>query len=165
MQKSRYLCKTLIYTTFQKSVLNSECTNFFLQFFLCFALKRIRDTMHEIIKSFNLDNVSRACMCRYCILQRIIGICCLQIRIVTASCYLTRKAGGGSIPARLAWYESTFRMDEGPESYVNRRSERGADKSGEEGVESIFPLERRIYAISVVRYMWDSLFGAIFVVR
>ena len=50
---------------------------------------------------------------------------------------------GGSIPALLGLYEFTCKMDEGPESYVNRRSKRGSDNPGG-GVESIFLLERRI---------------------
>ena len=91
------------------------------------------------------------------------------------------------MPVGLGWYEFTFRMDEGPESYVNRRSERGNDKSGgERGVESIFLLERRIYvgqsmwcniygaiymwcniygAICMVQYVWRNICGAIYVVQ
>ena len=42
--------------------------------------------------------------------------------------------GGGPIPARLAWYEFTFRMGEGPESYATRRSEGDADNPGGVGV-------------------------------
>ena len=55
---------------------------------------------------------------------------------------------GGAIPVPLAWYEFTFRMDEGPESYANRRSQRGADNPGGVGeVESNFFKERGIYVV------------------
>ena len=45
-----------------------------------------------------------------------------------------KEGGGGSIPARLAWCEFVFRMDEGPESYANRKSQKGTDNPGGVGV-------------------------------
>ena len=45
-----------------------------------------------------------------------------------------KEEGGGRYRDSLAWYEFTFRMDEGPESYANRRSQRGADNPGGVGV-------------------------------
>ena len=62
-------------------------------------------------------------------LQWIIDICSLKIKNVRAWYYLTGRRGG-AIPALLGWYEFTFRMDEGPESYANRRSQRGGDNPG-----------------------------------
>ena len=65
--------------------------------------------------------------------QGIIEICCLKIKNVRACYYLTRRKGG-SIPVGLAWYEFTFRMDEGPESYANRKTQRRVDNPGGVGV-------------------------------
>ena len=45
-----------------------------------------------------------------------------------------REEGGGRYRGSLAWYEFTFRMDEGPESYANRRSQKGTDNPGGVGV-------------------------------
>ena len=38
------------------------------------------------------------------------------------------------MPVWLAWYEFTFRMDEGPEPFANCISERVADNTGGVGV-------------------------------
>ena len=72
-------------------------------------------------------------MTLWCFLQGIINICCLKITKCHGMVLFDKDGGGGSIPAGLGWYEFAFRMDEGPESYVNRMSERGVDKSGGEG--------------------------------
>ena len=45
-----------------------------------------------------------------------------------------KDGGGGSIPARLAWNEFTFRMDEGPESYANCNAKPTTDNPGGVGV-------------------------------
>ena len=41
-----------------------------------------------------------------------------------------QDGGRVSIPALLGWYEFTFRMDEGPEPYANRKSQRGTHNPG-----------------------------------
>ena len=46
-------------------------------------------------------------------LQWIIDICCLKINRCARIVLFDNDEGGGPIPARLAWYEFTFRMDEG----------------------------------------------------
>ena len=66
-------------------------------------------------------------------LQGIIDICCLKIKNVSAWYHLTGRRGG-PIPALLGWYESTFRMDEGPESYANCNAKPTTDNPGGVGV-------------------------------
>ena len=70
-------------------------------------------------------------MTSWCFLQGIIDICCLKIKNCHGMVLFAKNGGGGAraIPAGRAWYEFTFRMDEGPESYVNCRTEKGSDKS------------------------------------
>ena len=69
-------------------------------------------------------------MTLWCFLQGIIDICCLDIKKCHGIVLVAKEGGGGRYRDSLAWYEFTFRMDEGPESYVNRRSERGTDNRG-----------------------------------
>ena len=69
-------------------------------------------------------------MTLWCFLQGIIEICCLKIKKCARMVLFDREEGGGRYRDSLAWYEFTFRMDEGPESYANRRSQRGADIPG-----------------------------------
>ena len=68
------------------------------------------------------------------VLQGMIEICCLKIKKCARMVLFDREEGGGRYRGPLAWYEFTFRMDEGPESYANRRSQRGADNPGGVGV-------------------------------
>ena len=89
-------------------------------------------------------------MTLWCFLQGIIDICCLKINKCHGMVLFAKEVGGGSILPPLAWCKFIFRMDEGPESYVNRRSQRGTDNpGGGRGVESIFLLERRIYLVQL----------------
>ena len=57
----------------------------------------------------------------------------LRYKNVTAWYDLPRKVGG-SIPVGLAWYEFTFRRDEGPESYANCHAKPTTDNPGGVGV-------------------------------
>ena len=64
------------------------------------------------------------------LLQGIIEICCLKIKTCARMVLFDRDEGGGPIPAPLAWCKFTLRMDEGPESYANCRSQKGTDNPG-----------------------------------
>ena len=90
-------------------------------------------------------------MTLWCLFARDYGHLLSQDKQMSRHGIICQGWRGVSIPAGLAWYEFTFRMDEGPESYANCMSEKGTDNPGGEGVESIFLLERRIY---VVQAMW-----------
>ena len=64
------------------------------------------------------------------LLQRKIDICCLKINKCARMVLFDRDEVGGPIPPPLALCKFTFRMDEGPESYANRRSQRIVDNPG-----------------------------------
>ena len=67
-------------------------------------------------------------------LQGIIEICCLKIKKCARMVLFDREEGGGRYRDSLAWYEFTFRMDEGPESYANCNAKRRVDNPGGVGV-------------------------------
>ena len=73
-------------------------------------------------------------MTLWCFLQGIIEIWCLKIKKCHGMVLFDKEEGGGRYRDSLAWYEFTFRMDEGPESYANRRSESRTDNPGGVGV-------------------------------
>ena len=73
-------------------------------------------------------------MTLWCFLQGIIEIGCLKRNRCHSMVLFDKEEGGGRYRDSLAWYEFTFRMDEGPESYANCRSERGSDNPGGVGV-------------------------------
>ena len=73
-------------------------------------------------------------MTLWCFLQGIIDICCLKIKKCARMVLFDREEGGGRYRGSLAWYEFTFRMDEGPESYANCNAKPTTDNPGGVGV-------------------------------